>query len=248
MDALGINAGNLFINIILFLIAILIISKLIAGPLQKMVSSRQSVIDKGLEDARTAADLRSKAEKEYQDMINEAKEKSAQIIKDGTDQVVKMKQDYRDSVDEQAQKELMDSREYLKKERELMLSNLRGQIIDLSISGAKKIIGHDLENNIEKQQANLTDFFTGIKEEKFSELSAFPNQLVSIEVTTAIPLTDKEKGVVIEKIKPKLDWDAHIQFNVDPKILGGIIIHSGDYLIDASLSGKAQGLKEALHK
>lgn len=248
MGALGINTGNLFINIILFLIAILIISKLIVKPIQKMVDSRQAVIDKGLDDARTAAELRAKAEQEYEAMINEAKEKSAQIIKDGTDQVVQMKQDYRDSVDEQAQKELMDSREYLKKERELMLSNLRGQIIDLSISGAKKIIGRELESDLKEQHDILTEFFTGINDEKFAELSRFPEQLMNIEVTTAIPLTDKEKNQVFERIKPKLGWDAHIQFNVDTKILGGIIIHSGDYLIDASLLGKAQGLKEALHK
>ena len=248
MGALGINAGNLFINIILFLIAMLIITKLISNPIRNMVNSRQAIIDKGLEDAHIAADLRAKAEKEYQDMINDAKEKSAQIIKDGTDQVVKMKQDYRDSVDEQAQKELMDSREYIKKERELMLSNLRGQIIDLSISGAKKIVGHELETNIEEQKTILTAFFTGINEDRLAEISSFPDQLTSMDVTTAIPLTEKEKGVVLEKIKPKLGWDAHIQFNVDPKILGGIIIHSGDYLIDASLLGKAQGLKEALHK
>jgi len=39
-----------------------------------------------------------------------------------------------------------------------------------------------------------------------------------------------------------------INYVVDPKILGGIIIHSGDYLIDGSVLGKAQDLKEALHK
>jgi len=159
-----------------------------------------------------------------------------------------MKEDYRKSVDAEVSKELRDSREYLNKERELMLSNLRGQIIDLSISGAKKILSEELSMDEAKQHKLLNDLFTGIKDGSIPGIDRLPNNLTKMEVTTAVPLTDEERAIVEAQLSGKLAEGVVINYVVDPRILGGIIIHSGDYLIDGSVLGKAQDLKEALHK
>ena len=248
MEALGINAGNLFVNIICFAIAYLIIAKLIVKPIKKMTDNRKEVIDKGIADAKIAADLRENALQESEKILNAAREESARMLKEATDQIAQMKEDYRKSVDAEVSKELRDSREYLNKERELMLSNLRGQIIDLSISGAKKILGEELSMDEAKQHKLLNDLFTGIKNGSIPGIDRLPNNLTKMEVTTAVPLTDEERAIVEAQLSGKLAEGVVINYVVDPKILGGIIIHSGDYLIDGSVLGKAQDLKEALHK
>ena len=248
MEALGINAGNLFVNIICFAIAYLIIAKLIVKPIKKMTDNRKEVIDKGIADAKIAADLRENALQESEKILNAAREESARMLKEATDQIAQMKEDYRKSVDAEVSKELRDSREYLNKERELMLSNLRGQIIDLSISGAKKILGEELSMDEAKQHKLLNDLFTGIKDGSIPGIDRLPNNLTKMEVTTAVPLTDEERAIVEAQLSGKLAEGVVINYVVDPKILGGIIIHSGDYLIDGSVLGKAQDLKEVLHK
>ncbi len=248
MEALGINAGNLFVNIICFAIAYLIIAKLIVKPIKKMTDNRKEVIDKGIADAKIAADLRENALQESEKILNAAREESAKMLKEATDQIAQMKEDYRKTVDAEVSKELRDSREYLNKERELMLSNLRGQIIDLSISGAKKILGEELSMDEAKQHKLLNDLFTGIKNGSIPGIDRLPNNLTKMEVTTAVPLTDEERAIVEAQLSGKLAEGVVINYVVDPKILGGIIIHSGDYLIDGSVLGKAQDLKEALHK
>ena len=248
MEALGINAGNLFVNIICFAIAYLIIAKLIVKPIKKMTDNRKEVIDKGIADAKIAADLRENALQESEKILNAAREESARMLKEATDQIAQMKEDYRKTVDAEVSKELRDSREYLNKERELMLSNLRGQIIDLSISGAKKILSEELSMDEAKQHKLLNDLFTGIKNGSIPGIDRLPNNLTKMEVTTAVPLTDEERAIVEAQLSGKLAEGVVINYVVDPKILGGIIIHSGDYLIDGSVLGKAQDLKEALHK
>ncbi|HOG22335.1 MAG TPA: F0F1 ATP synthase subunit B [Flexilinea sp.] len=248
MEALGINAGNLFVNIICFAIAYLIIAKLIVKPIKKMTDNRKEVIDKGIADAKIAADLRENALQESEKILNAAREESARMLKEATDQIAQMKEDYRKSVDAEVSKELRDSREYLNKERELMLSNLRGQIIDLSISGAKKILSEELSMDEAKQHKLLNDLFTGIKDGSIPGIDRLPNNLTKMEVTTAVPLTDEERAIVEAQLSGKLAEGVVINYVVDPRILGGIIIHSGDYLIDGSVLGKAQDLKEALHK
>lgn len=248
MEALGINAGNFFVNIICFAIAYVIIARFIVKPIRKMLNNRQQVIDQGLADAKVAADTRENAITESEKILNDARAQSAMILKDATDQVAQMKEDYRSSIDEDINKQLKSNQEYLTKERELMLSNLRGQIIDLSISGAKKIVGEDLSMDAPKQRRMLTDLFTGIKDGTLPGLDRLPDNLAEIEVTTTIPLNEDEKALIESQLFGKLKAGGMIDYQVDPKILGGIIIHSGDYLIDGSVLGKAQDLKQALHK
>jgi F-type H+-transporting ATPase subunit b len=248
MEALGINAGNLLVNIVCFGIAWLIIARLIVNPIRKMIDNRKAVIDQGLEDAKVAADTRENALNEAETILSDAKAKSAQILKEAADQAAQLKQDYQTSVDEKVNEELRNTKDYLAKERELMLNNLRSQIIDLSISGAKKIIGEDLQLDQEKQRRLLSDFFTGIKDGTITSVDQLPDNLAAIEVTTAIPLLRDEKVLTDAQLIGKLQAGGRIDYQVDPKILGGMIIHSGDYLIDASVLGKAQDLKAALHK
>ncbi|HOU20143.1 MAG TPA: F0F1 ATP synthase subunit B, partial [Flexilinea sp.] len=204
MEALGINAGNLFVNIICFAIAYLIIAKLIVKPIKKMTDNRKEVIDKGIADAKIAADLRENALQESEKILNAAREESARMLKEATDQIAQMKEDYRKSVDAEVSKELRDSREYLNKERELMLSNLRGQIIDLSISGAKKILSEELSMDEAKQHKLLNDLFTGIKDGSIPGIDRLPNNLTKMEVTTAVPLTDEERAIVEAQLSGKL--------------------------------------------
>ena len=61
-SALGINAGNLFVSTICLIIAYLIIARFIVGPVQKVASERQAVIDSGMENARKSKQMIADAE------------------------------------------------------------------------------------------------------------------------------------------------------------------------------------------
>jgi F0F1-type ATP synthase delta subunit len=44
----------------------------------------------------------------------------------------------------------------------------------------------------------------------------------------------------------KMGSGASISFRVDPNILGGLVIRVGDKVLDDSVSGKLQGLRQSL--
>ena len=63
------------------------------------------------------------------------------------------------------------------------------------------------------------------------------------KVTTAVPLTDELKKMVLVKVKELTGNDAEINNVVDESILGGFILRVGDIQYDASISNKLNKLK-----
>jgi len=58
-----------------------------------------------------------------------------------------------------------------------------------------------------------------------------------VEVVSALPLTDAEQGQIKKQTGAK-----NINFRVDPSILGGLVLRSGDRVVDASVRNNLQGL------
>lgn len=249
VSALGINTGNLLISTICLMIAYIIIARFIVAPIQTRVKERQEEIETGLNNAEKAKNMIAEAEGRVAEIQKAAEAEAAEIITTANQQASKLREDYRAQVDAENLKQLRSTKAYLDQERELLLTRLRDQIIELSIEGAKKLVGAELSLHPEKQRQLLISVFTGINEGKFPTLTEdFPKNLAKIEITTAIALTDAEKELIAEELKPHLQENGVIDFQIDPKILGGVVVHSGNVLIDHSISGRARELKEALHQ
>jgi F-type H+-transporting ATPase subunit b len=66
------------------------------------------------------------------------------------------------------------------------------------------------------------------------------------EVTSALPLSPSEEDSVKLNLSSSLKGAATVSFKVDPSILGGLIVRVGDHVIDGSVSGQLQGLRQSL--
>jgi F0F1-type ATP synthase delta subunit len=67
-----------------------------------------------------------------------------------------------------------------------------------------------------------------------------------VKVVSAIPLDDDERQKILKLAKAKLGGSCHLEETVDPKILGGLVVSSGDWQVDASLKGKLDRLRYVL--
>ncbi len=65
-------------------------------------------------------------------------------------------------------------------------------------------------------------------------------------VTSAIALTDSEKKALEDKMRRRFGQDLDFVYEVDPSILGGVVVRIGDKVIDGSVSGRLAALREKL--
>lgn len=243
MEALGINLGLLIVQIIAFTIVFLTLNAWVYQPMLNMMESRKQKIAQGLEDARVAAEARANAEKEAEKIRAEAQTEAAQIVREATERATTAGQDVKAAVEAEAAKARESAVAEAEIERNRILGDLRSQVASLAIAAANKLVGEALDER--KQRALLDEFFSGVKSGKLIVLDGADFKGESAQVTSALPLRPEEEQVVRQDILSKAGA-KDVDFRVDPSILGGLVIRIGDKVLDSSVAGKLEGLRQSL--
>lgn len=233
LDALGLNAGYLFAQIINFLIIFGGLSALLWRPIINMLDARSAKIEKGLEDARIAAEARRNAEAEAEKILAAARADVAKVIEEGRGRGEEVVKQLEADARAEAEKIRADARIAAAAERDQQLAALRGQVADISIAVARRLIGESLD--AKRQNALISDFFTKVPAEA-RKLGG------DVEIVSAMPLSADEQ----DKAKKEIGA-GNVTFTVDPSILGGLIVRSGDRVVDGSIRSSLNDLAGRLN-
>ena len=243
MEALGINLGLLIVQIIAFTIVFLTLNAWVYKPMLNMMETRKQKIAQGLEDARVAAEARANAEKEAAKVIAEAQTEASRIVREATERAATAGNDVKTAAAAEAAKAREAAVAEAEVERNRILGDLRSQVASLAIAAANKLVGEALDEK--KQRALLNDFFSGVKSGKVVVLDGANFKGETAEVTTALPLSKDEEATVKQDVLSKVGA-KDVAFRVDPAILGGLVIKVGDKVLDGSVAGKLEGLRQNL--
>ncbi len=243
MEALGINLGLLIVQIIAFFIVLLTLNAWVYKPFLNMLDARRKKIAQGLEDARVAAAARADAEKEAANVLAAAQTEAGKVVREATDRAANAVKDVKAGAEAEAARTLASARAEAEAERNRILGDLRGQVASLAIAAAQRLIGSALDEK--RQHELITEFFSGIKSGKVIVLAETDLKGEAAEVTSALPLSDDEQEKVKKDITSKVGAQA-VSFRVDPGILGGLVIKIGDKVMDGSVSGKLEALRQTL--
>jgi|GEM_PF-3194111 len=80
--------------------------------------------------------------------------------------------------------------------------------------------------------------------EKFEALNLNLKSLTNLNITTAFEISDDEKNQLIQKLNTELKTDCNINWEIDNKILGGIVVEAGDLVLDNSIKGSLEKFKQ----
>jgi F-type H+-transporting ATPase subunit delta len=80
----------------------------------------------------------------------------------------------------------------------------------------------------------------------FNLLAAFHRGETTAEVTSARPLNDDQVAALKANLKSRLGRDVAVDLNVDPAILGGLVVKVGSQMIDGSIRTKLNTLAHAM--
>ncbi len=76
----------------------------------------------------------------------------------------------------------------------------------------------------------------------FDELKAEHQNVADVEVVSAAALNDAQQQRLAGALRARLRRDVRLHCTVDPSLIGGAVVRSGDLLIDGSLANKLQRL------
>ena len=155
MDLLIPSTGLLFWMTITFLVVFFLLWKFGFPVITGMVKERQAFIDESLKKAHEANERLANIQKEGESILQEAREKQAQILKEAAET--------RDAIVEQAQTKarsegarlLDEAKAAIEQEKKAAIADISQQVATLSVEIAEKVLKQNLKDD--KSQMDLID-------------------------------------------------------------------------------------------
>jgi F-type H+-transporting ATPase subunit delta len=82
--------------------------------------------------------------------------------------------------------------------------------------------------------------------DEWERLLAAEEQVLEVELTTAIELSDDEAAEIVKQIEDAAKRKVEATRAVDPDLIGGLILQAGSLRVDASIRGRLNDLREEL--
>jgi F-type H+-transporting ATPase subunit delta len=81
---------------------------------------------------------------------------------------------------------------------------------------------------------------------EFERLCAEAEGVLNVELTTAVELSDDDADAIVKQIESASGRTVEARRNVDPKLVGGIVLQVGSMRLDASVRGRLERLRQEL--
>ncbi|HEY9718651.1 MAG TPA: ATP synthase F1 subunit delta [Trichormus sp.] len=118
--------------------------------------------------------------------------------------------------------------------RSMIVKTFSGKVTDLTL--------RLLELLLDKRRLHLLKLI----ETQFHELLNQRKNILGATLTCADPLSDKAIADIKSRLTEHLGRRLELAVDVDPSLLGGMVLRLGDQVLDGSIKGKLRNLERAL--
>lgn len=149
------DLGLLFWMLVAFLVVFGVLAKFGFPAIITMVENRKKYIDDSLRKAHEASERLDNIKQECESMLQETREKQAQILKEATatrDSIVEKAQE---KAREEGARLLSEAKTEIENEKQAAISDIRKQVAQLSVEIAEKVLRQNLSND--NAQMDLID-------------------------------------------------------------------------------------------
>ena len=143
--------GLMFWMLLAFLVVFGLLAKFGFPTIVKAVEDRKNFIDESLKNAREANEKLANIKVESEQILHEAHEKQAQIIKEAMATRDNIINEAKGKAQTEGQQLLEDAKKQIAAEKENALADIRSQVADLSVQIAEKVIRRQLQNDDEQE-------------------------------------------------------------------------------------------------
>ncbi len=156
LDFLSIDTGSLIFTLSNTLILFLVIKHFLFGRVNKVLEERKEYISSTYKKADETMENAKKLESDYSELMADAKEKSAEIVKSASQKALKRS----DEIIEQAKAEAVNitkkANEEIEREKKRARSQLKNEISDIAVQIAGKVVTKEI--NSDDHERLINDF------------------------------------------------------------------------------------------
>jgi len=225
----------LAIQIVTFIAIIFLLRFLFSRHLKVALDRLNTLHEENLAKEEELNEELKRAKEESQAEIEKGKEEAEVIIEDSKKEATRIRLTLEEEAKAQAAKIVAMGKVDAEKMKESVSKDIQGQSVEL----ASRMISELL---IEADKVALQYQFAN---EIIAEIARLPKeqfnvQAKDIKVTSSYPLLDRQRDELQKVLGEKLEGAFKIKEQIDPKLIGGLILDIGGMVIDGTLKNKLQ--------
>jgi F-type H+-transporting ATPase subunit delta len=118
----------------------------------------------------------------------------------------------------------------------------KAAVVEEILAGADELVRNFVLLTVEKGRATELEDIYG----ELEALVALAQRRLTVELTTAIELSDDEAAAILRQIEQASGRAVEATRKVDPDLIGGIVLRAGSLRVDATVKGRLEDLRHQL--
>jgi F-type H+-transporting ATPase subunit delta len=114
------------------------------------------------------------------------------------------------------------------------------QALNKSVKGADEAFMNFLQALLERHRMPVIFRIRA----RFDQLWEAEHKLLTVQVTSAVELDENTISEIGERIGEQVGREVELSSNVDPEILGGLVLRVGNFVLDASIRNRLEQLRK----
>ena len=141
------DSGLLFWMLLAFLVVFFVVAKFGFPAIIGMVENRKQYIDESLKKAHEASERLANIQKEGESMLQEARQKQAQILKEAAETRDAIVAQAQEKAREEGNRLISEAKGEIESQKQAAISEIRAQVAELSVKVAEKILRKELASD-----------------------------------------------------------------------------------------------------
>ena len=146
------DLGLLFWMLLAFLVVFFVVAKFGFPAIIGMVENRKQYIDESLKKAHEASERLANIQKEGETMLQEARQKQAQILKEAADTRDAIVAQAQEKAREEGNRLIAEAKSEIESQKQAAISEIRAQMAELSVKVAEKILRKELDSDAKQME------------------------------------------------------------------------------------------------
>ena len=146
------DLGLLFWMLLAFLVVFFVVAKYGFPAIIGMVEDRKRYIDESLQKAHEASERLANIQKEGETMLQEARQKQAQILKAAADTRDAIVAQAQEKAREEGNRLIAEAKGEIESQKQAAISEIRAQVAELSVKVAEKILRKELASDAKQME------------------------------------------------------------------------------------------------
>ena len=225
----------LVIQIVTFVAIIFLLRFLFSRHLKAALDRLNNLHEENLAKEEELNEELKRAKEESQVEIERGKVEAERIIEDGKKEAARMRLSLEEEAKAQAAKIVAMGKVEAEKMKESLVKDMQGQSVELASRMISELLIDADKVALQYQFANeIIEEISRLPKEQFSVQSK------EIKVTSSYPLLERQREELKKVLSVKLGRAPEIKEEIDPKLIGGLILNIGGMVIDGTLKNKLQ--------